>query len=436
MNITSENGLQYCNKLEYIAERPSVFIRFILFVLLIIANIISTNIISFITVICCLCIAFDPLVKIKLGYCYGVGYFIVMILVGLIGAFNNNIYDVAKDCWYFLNVITVLYLGYLIMLRIKDLESILKIYILASIVLSIYHLSFFIVNPSLLSESAVNIRDQTTTGYYLSVIAIGIMYGSYKYRISLFKRRYLASILTIIPFLSVAFSFSRTLMIALLGVFFAMSFCIHIKKPIKLLAGIVIIFIAIIFLQYGVEPKLNTSRFEPTFQNKILNSINEMKIKDYTDDSDINVNWRGYESYKALKTYLEGSTVEYLIGRGFGTNIKLDIVISLGSKEYSAIPILHNGYLYLLVKTGIVGIFLYLAFLLKLFNIANKMANHINSTHVLAGLLLYTLTILILGTTAVISGVFNKSDLYQILLLVGIILGYYKIETTKGTVSF
>lgn len=78
---------------------------------------------------------------------------------------------------------------------------------------------------------------------------------------------------------------------------------------------------------------------------------------------DINNNWRGYEAYQGILKYRNGSDLQKALGYGFNARVDLGIIMKLAGEDYDKVPILHNQYVTLLVKTGFIGLLLYLAFL-------------------------------------------------------------------------
>jgi O-antigen ligase len=97
-----------------------------------------------------------------------------------------------------------------------------------------------------------------------------------------------------------------------------------------------------------------------TFMSKLLGSFNELKMGDYNTEQDINMKYRGYESFMALKGYMEGDTQDWIFG-GLGKTVDLRTFVRLGEDtDFQFIPVLHNGWLYLLVKMGIAGVLVYI----------------------------------------------------------------------------
>lgn len=106
------------------------------------------------------------------------------------------------------------------------------------------------------------------------------------------------------------------------------------------------------------------------FKNKMLSSLTEIgQSSDWNSDVVVEKNWRGYETFSALKEWKKFNLFSKVLGRGFGKKIYvgkyayylLKQVNDDGSPATS-IAVLHNGYATNLIKLGIVGDILYIAF--------------------------------------------------------------------------
>jgi hypothetical protein len=94
--------------------------------------------------------------------------------------------------------------------------------------------------------------------------------------------------------------------------------------------------------------------------SKMLGSFNELKMGDYNTEQDINMQYRGYESFMALRSFMEGGTEGWIFG-GLGRVVDLKTFVRLGEDtDFQFIPVLHNGWMYLLVKMGIAGVLTYI----------------------------------------------------------------------------
>ena len=99
------------------------------------------------------------------------------------------------------------------------------------------------------------------------------------------------------------------------------------------------------------------------FIEKLQNPLSELQIKSYYNIKQIYQNWRGYESYRSWVQYKNGNIINYLLGSGFGSKIDIGFNATLNNQSYSKILVTHNGYLYLLAKTGFIGLLSYLSFI-------------------------------------------------------------------------
>ena len=98
--------------------------------------------------------------------------------------------------------------------------------------------------------------------------------------------------------------------------------------------------------------------------------------------------------------------------------------MTLADEEFDRIPVLHNGYLYLLVKTGLAGLTAYLLYLVLLFRRGRLLTSMPDAQTRFSGLLLIALTVVMIETTLVIAGMFNRDWVYPATLLTGVLLGH------------
>lgn len=81
---------------------------------------------------------------------------------------------------------------------------------------------------------------------------------------------------------------------------------------------------------------------------------------------DMQANWRGYEAYQGMQKYNKGNALQKTFGFGFGARIDLGLIMKLSGEDYESVPVIHNEYVMLLVKSGIIGLILYLIFLYQI----------------------------------------------------------------------
>lgn len=392
----------------------------ILFSIILASNLISPEVISIIMLFLVIMAPITFGMKIPRGIWRVIWPITIMILLGFIGSINNDIDHVIKDFWYFGKLILVIIFGYLAMWKINDIKAVLRIFVLSGFILSIYYLIKLGIDFYLFNEPIQIIQKKIGSGYFISVIAMAILFGYLKYNFNLFQFRTLSYVILMVCFMSIILSFSRTLWLTLLII-------ILISKKIKILNIIGLLILLVFFIGTGITTNLGNLEGEfGAMIAKISRSINEIMIIDYSDMERINIYWRSVETYQGLKTYTSGSLLELFFGQGFGSHINLEFFMTLQGIMMQHIPIIHNGYVYILVKTGLIGLVLYLYYLVSLFK-SGQRALRINQVDIqLVGILLMELSVIFFFTTYFITGLFNKSVLFPAKLLLGILLYYLK----------
>ncbi|MBR9846115.1 MAG: hypothetical protein GYB35_08415 [Algicola sp.] len=139
---------------------------------------------------------------------------------------------------------------------------------------------------------------------------------------------------------------------------------------------------------------------------------------------DININtknhrslWDHWRAYEALKAIEGISSTEYklgwVFGKGLGAQVDLGFEAPLDGKKFQYIPIIHNGYVYVLFKSGMIGLIIYLAFLLFIYMQSYKKGNHYGNiiNNFISGIALFFLL-----TSLIITGIYNSGDIIVFIL--------------------
>ncbi|MFZ3071864.1 MAG: O-antigen ligase family protein [Thermodesulfobacteriota bacterium] len=356
----------------------------------------------------------------------------VLLVIGFSGSADNDRYDVFKDAWYYVNSAIVLSAGYLMMRRTGRIEPLLKVFVIGGFLLALYHLSKIAANPWLLFETTIGqYRKETGAGYFLTFLSPSILIFSGRYGIEVFTskhRKFFVPVIIYVTAASLVLSFSRTMWGAFFIIVFVMAGLFTLRRAKAILAGVVILTLIMTFSSVMSAGGRTTG----TILGKLANSLDEVALSDYTSIGDINRNWRGYESHRAMKTYLDGNAWNLAVGHGFGKLVDLKIFMLLGKEELRYIPIMHNGYMYVLVKTGVIGLALYLRYLYLFYKKGSAISASEDSKDVFAGRMIVSLVIVLVFTTFVISGYFNKGALVPVMLLLGHLLCYARMRMIEG----
>ena len=373
--------------------------------------------------------------RIPRGLSFLIGPIGVLMIVGILGSLGNTPYNIVKDIWYVGRPILALLVGYVLMLHIRDFKSLLIIVIIAAAIVSLFHVLQFVNTSALLDESIQDIREEAgRRGSLISVIAILAIAACWRAGIMVLpNNRWFVKLTLILCFMSLVLSFSRTIWLSLLVMSVFVLGLINFKrmKNVLLFTGLAILFTVVVL----VTPESERKGPGKTFMGKWANSVQEVIIQDYREEADIIRNWRGYEAFCAFKTYSDGEWFEYFVGKGFGTLIDLGFYMKLGGTEHRHIPILHNGYLYIIVKTGLIGLFVYLFYLVRLIIFGRESRRSGDSQLYIAGNFIVALSVVILMTTWVISGLFNRTILLPAIILLGAFISYARFPAHSISLS-
>jgi hypothetical protein len=356
-----------------------------------------------------------------------IGCFGVILVLGCLSGYTNELYAFGRDVWYVVNALMAFLAGYVLCIAAGEVGRILKAAILAGTLMGLVQLSPFFADPSLVLLSAVAIREAVGTGFFAPALALAIVVGyRSQLRQSLKMSPITAGICVTVCLLAVVLTFSRTIVLMTIA---SLLIVLGAKgtRLVWILAGGAAVLILSAGL-YGGLADLDSSEARSSFLGKMARSAEELWISDYSDMKSISDNWRGYETAQALKQYANGTPLNWLAGQGFGTLVKLGVGMRLGGSGddagrtlYHAIPVLHNGYAYLLIKGGAIAVAAYLAFLAMLWRIGSAAISRAPAdvTGRAAALVLRSVAAVLAISTWVISGAFNKSDLTAFLIVGG-----------------
>ena len=152
-------------------------------------------------------------------------------------------------------------------------------------------------------------------------------------------------------------SFSRTGIILVFAFYSIYIFGKKNKILIFSYLGVLVLIVGMFILSLNIEiPYLSI------YAKKIYGSLSEISINHNWDNyKERTQNWRGYELEMALKMMLNSDVGTILFGKGYGAAVQLSYSQPIDNLTYINLPIIHNSYAGLLVKTGVVGILLVLA---------------------------------------------------------------------------
>ncbi|HET8573284.1 MAG TPA: hypothetical protein VFL76_05370 [Edaphocola sp.] len=358
---------------------------------------------------------------------------VLLLLLGCISGFNSiNGKDYLRDIFLVVKILIFFISGVVLCSRINNISDFYKCLRTAAVIMALIHLGKIAANGFNFSLSINQFREDLGRGSTIEFIYVALFISritSRQFNRLFLKITNIDRILFLLVFISFCLYFSRTMFINAFLIVSFLKFKLNIrnvfsKRNRSIIALVFLGFITFFSLRTIASYEAQNS-FLSQFVSKLDNITNELvwTSKENTDATlaDINTNWRGYEAFRGMQKYLDGSNIQKVIGFGWGSLVDLGMQQELDGKYYEEIPVLHNGYVMLLVKTGVVGLLLYLIFLFRLGfgkfdtpTISNKWGNNVG---VYVSRLLSSFCIIELVSTLTVTGLLNKNDFLIVVLM-------------------
>ena len=363
-----------------------------------------------------------------LKYC---ACFAVILLTALIVSFfrDESMYRFFRDVAYLLKPIIGLVAGY--QLCKKNKERFLSVLLSAGIFIAVIHLLIIFITFLRFNTITVNLL-RNYCGYFsdyeIYVLLILIFHKKFELNYSKKKLTILISIMALSSFLYL----SRTNIIQLVILYIAMKG--YLKLNAKSIA-VGLTAIAIVGLSYTAIYMSNPQRSGKGLQSflyKIKNApIEPFKTKvDKENWKDFNDNYRSYENILTVKQVTGYGTSATLFGKGLGSSVNLGRMIWTNDGEFiQFIPILHNGFATVFLKSGVFGVFF---LVLSIFLLGRQKHSNIPMVQNINQLFIGT-SIFLIVSYWVFMGLYLKLDNKSILL--GFLLCYKEILIKQSRIA-
>lgn len=351
---------------------------------------------------------------------------ILLFLIGFIGTTYNkyHLFNIVKDIFHFIKPVFAIFIGFLFYKKINDFKLFVKSIVIIGFISTLIHyfiLTFLVSN----FDNVATIRAFGTDNF---IELCALFFLSYYKRFqgeTLFKSILIHNILLISLLISCFLYFSRTMIVmAVLALLTIYGYTIITRKTIKIIS----IFITSILFLYIILFSVNIQRNKPgieSFLYKVKNAPAEVfKTRiDRENHADLWDHWRGYEAKRAFDL-LNENPISYVIGCGYGSlvNLRFYAPLSKDKKGMKYISELHNGYMYILYKTGLIGILLYFYFLVNLYKKIYCNKNYI--VHVFMSII----GLSFIFTTLVTVGINNSNE--ALLFIIGALF-YFEEKQQK-----
>lgn len=366
-----------------------------------------------------------------------VGFFKVLIpvgcifFIGFLGTLINkySLFTIFKDIFHFLKPILGLLIGYLLISKINNFKLFVKSIVIVGLISALIH--FSLVGFFSKTKTVSDLRELGKDNF-LELFALFFL-GFYKKfnGENLFENKFNFRFIFYILLLSCVLYFSRTMIvIAIILLLTVYGYTKITKTSIKVITVFILIVGVLYAYLFTLKLDRNGSSLE-SFLYKVQIAPSEiLKTKiDRNNHKDLWDHWRGYEAKRAF-ALMEDNPSSYVFGCGHGSLVNLKFYAPLTSnykdKGLRYISELHNGYPYILYKTGFIGLIFYLFFLIGFYI-------KIYKKYSMETIFISAIGLMYLFSTITITGIYNSRDI--VIFILGALLYFEKMKSGIKTAT-
>ncbi|WP_284650986.1 hypothetical protein [Flavobacterium terrisoli] len=306
--------------------------------------------------------------RYSLGIIKYITCFSIILLTAYISSFFNaeSTYNFFRDIAYLLKPIIGLLVGYQLYKRCQGKVFTTVVY--TGVFLSLAHLVIVAITFLRFRTISVNLLREFCgyhSDYEVYVLIILLFYK--KFQLDWSPKR--VRIFVILVATSIFLYLSRTNFIEFIVLYIAIKgyFVIN-KRSITVMSSVLLFVVLGYTAVYQSNPQRSGKGIE-AFLYKIKNApIEPFKTKINKEDwKDFNDNYRSYENILTVKQVTSDGTSSILFGKGLGATINLGREIWTNDGEFiQYIPILHNGFATVFLKSGVFGVLFLIIFMILL----------------------------------------------------------------------
>ncbi|MDD3004340.1 hypothetical protein [Flavobacterium sp.] len=353
--------------------------------------------------------------------------FLTILIIAFVSSFFNDEgnYNFFRDLAYLLKPIIGLLLGYQLMKKFP--KSFFSTVVYSGVLIAIGHLIIVFITFLRFQTISVNLLREYC-GYFsdYEVYALIILMFHKKFEANITKKYYVLGIS--ILSLSIFLYLSRTNFIQFIILYLAMKgFFIINKRALMVMGTTTVLLVASYIAIYNSNPSRSGKGIE-AFLYKVKNApIEAFKTKVNTDDwRDFNDNYRSFENIITVRQVSNGGITDILFGKGLGATINIGREIRTNDGTYvQYIPILHNGFATVFLKSGLVGVII---LIITLWMLARNKRSSIPIVQNI-NLLLVGTSLFLIVSNWVFMGLYLKMDSKSI--LIGLLICYREILIKK-----
>ncbi len=346
------------------------------------------------------------------------------IIHGRTAATFPGLYELSKDGWYTIKGILAFWVGVLLMENIERKNDVWKPILWAAVIVAICYL--FLFSKAAIEGEFSNVRMLRRAVGPIPILLVGFACAATLTHPRLIKQRFIRIAAPSMSLLCTVLSFSRMLWICTVIMLLSMA-GVFSRLRWKAVIRVVLFSFFTVFLAFAATRVLCLERAWSNMMSKVWNSFSELQIDSVSMAQNTRVykQWRGFETHRAWEQYRDGEWWELLAGHGYGTMVNIGFYMPLAGKKFRYLPVLHNGYLKILLTTGVIGLSLFIFFFFRMMYFGMKSSRSKFPDLARGGRSLLAVSGAICLSTFVMGGFLNKGD-HSLTLLLGIFYSYVR----------
>ncbi len=362
-----------------------------------------------------------------------ISYLLAILVFGSLSSlfYDYELFDRLRDVVHFLKPVLLCFLAYLLIIRIDNTRYVLRLIVFLGVFLAIKHF-ITLAFADLPDEFRIDrVRAKAGASNFIELVSLIILLAFNKSTriIGPQTRR----LILLILFASFVLYFSRIMILGL--VIFTLSIYGFTKLTRRAFeySLIVLTLFGLFFLYLNsVEIKQDQEGLAKLFY-KIKISPGEVfaapSSYDPSNHKEIFKHWRGYEAKMAFNQ-MDGNIWHYIKGKGFGAMVDLGFKAPVGGDDgLRYIPHLHNGYIYLFYKVGIIGLLMYLVLVYNIYKQVYLKTYSLKENvlrRIISGFGVYYF-----ASSLVITGLYNLAEISMFCLGMFIALADIEVKNSK-----
>lgn len=342
---------------------------------------------------------------------------VLLVCVGMLHVGGHGGRDIVRDSYNMLFPLAMFWMAFLYARGSAELEPMFRGILLAAAALAFVYAGNALIHWQAIRDADIQtIRGTLGNGYMLPTICIPLLLTAHHHGVRLFGRATNTALLILFA-MALCLSFSREMVVmVLVGIGVALG--LFTRK--RLVWGVVFFCLAMSAVYYLRAQDLQRG----SFFWKIANIPDELVSSEFSSMADVNDKWRAYETFRAVDTFITATPFEKLTGLGLGALLDLRLYMKLGDEKFRFIPITHNGYAYVILKCGLIGLVLYLCFLVTILRRGLRSLEKSAAALKFLGSLLILSSVNLAIVTLVTTGWFQWQGCAPVILLLGLVEGY------------